>query len=67
MSLSNSGGIGTPRAIGMKPSTLRRCIQDTKALLKPGKPFGVDLPLPKIRGGTRYASLGFRRASILSQ
>lgn len=51
--VSNAGGIGTLGAIGMDPATLRRCIHDTKALLNPGTPFGVDLLLPKLGAGAR--------------
>ena len=51
--VSNAGGIGTIGAIGMTPSELRQCIRDTKDKLDPGKPFGVDLLLPKLGAGAR--------------
>ena len=51
--VSNAGGIGTLGAIGMSPEVLRDCIRQTKALLKPGKPMGVDLLLPKVGKGAR--------------
>jgi NAD(P)H-dependent flavin oxidoreductase YrpB (nitropropane dioxygenase family) len=51
--VSNAGGIGTLGAIGMDPATLRQCIQDTRSKLKPGKPMGVDLLLPKLGEGAR--------------
>jgi NAD(P)H-dependent flavin oxidoreductase YrpB (nitropropane dioxygenase family) len=51
--VSNAGGIGTIGAIGMDPTALRQCIRDTKEKLIPGKPFGVDLLLPKVGKGAR--------------
>ena len=51
--VSNAGGIGTLGAIGMSPEVLRNCIQQTRAMLHPGKPMGVDLLLPKVGKGAR--------------
>ena len=51
--VSNAGGFGTLGAIGMSPDVLRSCIRQTKALLHPGKPMGVDLLLPKVGKGAR--------------
>ena len=51
--VSNAGGIGTLGAIGMSPDVLRECIQQTRKMLQPGKPMGVDLLLPKVGKGAR--------------
>ena len=57
--VSNAGGIGTLGAIGMSPETLRRCIQDTKTQLEPGRPMGVDLLLPKLGKGARATNTDY--------
>ncbi|MGC6509693.1 MAG: NAD(P)H-dependent flavin oxidoreductase [Myxococcota bacterium] len=62
--VSNAGGIGTLGAIGMSPSELRRCIQDTKALLNPERPFGVDLLLPKIGSGARATNHDYTKGQL---
>lgn len=51
--VSNAGGIGTLGAIGLSPKGLRKTIRETRALLSPGKPMGVDLLFPKVGAGAR--------------
>ena len=62
--VSNAGGIGTLGGIGMDPSTLRQCIRDTKARLHPGRPFGVDLLLPKLGQGARATNKDYTKGQL---
>ena len=61
---SNAGGIGTLGAIGMSPSVLRKVIRKTKSLLHPGRPFGVDLLLPKVGGSARATNTDYTKGKL---
>jgi NAD(P)H-dependent flavin oxidoreductase YrpB (nitropropane dioxygenase family) len=62
--VSNAGGIGTIGAIGMNPTVLRQCIQDTRRLLDKGAPMGVDLLLPKIGKGARATNKDYTEGQL---
>ena len=62
--VSNAGGIGTIGAIGMSPQELQKCIRDTKKLLLPGKPMGVDLLLPKLGKGARATNADYTNGQL---
>mmetsp|Transcript_107153 Transcript_107153/g.334003 ORF Transcript_107153/g.334003 Transcript_107153/m.334003 type:complete len:377 (+) Transcript_107153:78-1208(+) len=51
--VSNAGGIGTLGAASLSPVGLRSAIRSTRELLKPGRPMGVDLLLPKVGSGAK--------------
>ena len=62
--VSNAGGFGTLGAIGMSPQELRRCIQDTRKLLRPGRQLGVDLLLPKIGKNARATNKDYTNGQL---
>lgn len=62
--VSNAGGIGSFGGVQMSPQALRKEIKMTKEQLLPGKPFGVDLLLPKIGEGARKTNKDYTSGTL---
>eukprot|EP00927_Polykrikos_kofoidii_P054312 TRINITY_DN48744_c0_g1_i1.p1 TRINITY_DN48744_c0_g1~~TRINITY_DN48744_c0_g1_i1.p1 ORF type:complete len:346 (+),score=57.91 TRINITY_DN48744_c0_g1_i1:142-1179(+) len=62
--VSNAGGIGSFGGVQMKPQALRKEIRMIKEQLLPGKPFGVDLLIPKVGMGARKTNSDYTRGSL---
>jgi len=62
--VSNAGGIGSFGGVSMSPEALRKEIKFTKELLQPGKPFGVDLLLPKVGGSARKTNKDYTGGAL---
>jgi len=62
--VSNAGGIGSFGGVQMSPSMLRKEIRLTKEQLLPGKPFGVDILLPKVGGGARKTNKDYTGGTL---
>jgi len=64
--VSNAGGMGSFGGVTMSPDGLRKEIRYTKEQLLPGKPFGVDLLLPKVGGTARKTNKDYTDEPYLS-
>jgi len=54
--VSNAGGLGVIGGLGYSPEMLKEQIDELKGYLhNKNAPFGVDLLLPQVGGGARYA------------
>jgi len=62
--VSNAGGMGSFGGVTMSPDGLRKEIQYTKEQLLPGKPFGVDLLLPKVGGTARKTNKDYTDGAL---
>lgn len=62
--VSNCGGIGTIGGGFMSPETLQMEINLLKEELEPGKPFGVDILIPKIGGGARKTNYDYTHGNL---
>jgi len=62
--VSNAGGIGTLGGGTFELDGLRKEIRETKKLLRPGVPFGVDLLLPKVGGGARKTNSDYTKGTL---
>lgn len=62
--VSNAGGIGTIGGGTMTVAGLKREIQFTKELLKPGMKFGVDLMIPQLGGGARKTNKDYTKGGL---
>lgn len=57
--VSNAGGFGTMGCASLSPVGLRKTIHQCRALLKPGRPMGVDLLLPKVGDGAKKTNRSY--------
>ncbi len=51
--VSNNGGLGVIGGVGYTPKILQQVVDELKAKLNPGAPFGIDLLLPQVGGNAR--------------
>eukprot|EP00927_Polykrikos_kofoidii_P051436 TRINITY_DN4523_c0_g1_i1.p1 TRINITY_DN4523_c0_g1~~TRINITY_DN4523_c0_g1_i1.p1 ORF type:complete len:369 (+),score=74.30 TRINITY_DN4523_c0_g1_i1:71-1108(+) len=62
--VSNAGGIGSFGGVQMSPESLKKEIKMIKQDLLPGKPFGVDLLLPKVGEGARKTNSDYTQGTL---
>merc|ERR1719335_1832091 len=63
-SISNAGGFGVLGGVNYTPEMLAGQIDEVKALLEPGKKFGVDLLLPKVGDGARATNYDYTHGKL---
>jgi NAD(P)H-dependent flavin oxidoreductase YrpB (nitropropane dioxygenase family) len=62
--VSNAGGLGVIGGVGYTPKKLQEELDELKALLEPGKPFGVDLLLPQVGGNARKTNKDYTNGAL---
>jgi NAD(P)H-dependent flavin oxidoreductase YrpB (nitropropane dioxygenase family) len=62
--VSNAGGLGVFGGVNFTPAILADQIDEVKALLEPGKKFGVDLLLPKVGEGARKTNYDYTHGKL---
>ncbi|CAK9013317.1 unnamed protein product [Durusdinium trenchii] len=62
--VSNAGGIGTLGGVTFEVQGFRKEIQEVKRRLNPGRPFGVDLLIPKLGGTARATNKDYTHGAL---
>lgn len=62
--VSNAGGLGSIGGVSYTPKMLQKEIDELKRKLEPGKPFGVDLLLPKVGGSARKTNKDYTKGKL---
>lgn len=62
--VSNNGGLGVIGGVGYTPKILQQVVDELKAKLNPGAPFGIDLLLPQVGGNARKTNKDYTEGKL---